>query len=311
MAQAATKLETAYQELIRQAAKGDVIHNDDSPMKILEFLKENQQWQETGDDKTQRTGIFTTGMVSRRNGRDVVLYSTGRRHAGENLAEVLKKRPEELDPPVQMCDALRRNLPGELKTIVANCLAHGRRKFVEVAKSFPDEVKHVLEELGEVYAIDARARSSELSPELRLQLHMQESKPVVDRLETWLKAQFSEKKVEENSGLGTAIQYMLKHWERLTLFLRVPGAPLDNNLCERMLKRAILHRKNSLFYKTENGARVGDLYMSLIASAKQAGVDPFHYLTELQRRQKEVTEHPSWWMPWKYKATLAKFYSDS
>ncbi len=70
--------------------------------------------------------------------------------------------------------------------------------------------------------------------------------------------------MEPNSGLGKAISYMLRQWPALTLFLREPGAPLDNNLCERALKKAILHRKNSLFYKTLNGAEVGDLYMSLI-----------------------------------------------
>ena len=62
----------------------------------------------------------------------------------------------------------------------------------------------------------------------------------------WLRAQFAEKKVEPNSGLGEAITYLLKHWDPLTLFLRKAGAPLDNNICERALKKAILHRKNSL-----------------------------------------------------------------
>ena len=77
-----------------------------------------------------------------------------------------------------------------------------------------------------------------------------------------------------NSGLGAVISYLLKHWERLTLFLRKAGAPLDNNLVERALKKAILHRKNSLFYKTENGARVGDLFMSLIHTAELYGANP-------------------------------------
>src|SRR5436190_16436945 len=70
-------------------------------------------------------------------------------------------------------------------------------------------------------------------------------------------AQFEETKVEPDSGLGQAISYLLKHWEKLTLFLRVAGAPIDNNLVERALKKAILHRKNSLFYKTRNGAQMG------------------------------------------------------
>ena len=70
--------------------------------------------------------------------------------------------------------------------------------------------------------------------------------------------------MEPNSGLGTAISYLLKYWDRLALFLRQAGAPLDNNVCERALKKSILHRRNSLFYMTINEARIGDLFMSLI-----------------------------------------------
>ncbi len=97
---------------------------------------------------------------------------------------------------------------------------------------------------------------------------------------------------------------MLKHWKKLTMFLRKPGAPLDNNLCERVLKKAILHRKNALFYKTERGARVGDLFMSLIHTAELSGSNAFDYLTELQRNAKELKESPGEWMPWNYRQRL-------
>ena len=96
-----------------------------------------------------------------------------------------------------------------------------------------------------------------------------------------LPALLDSRRTEPNSRLGKAIQYMLRHWKALTLFLRTAGAPLDNNICERSLKRAILHRKNSLFYKTLNGAQVGDLYMSLIHTCELNGANPFDYLTEL------------------------------
>jgi len=97
---------------------------------------------------------------------------------------------------------------------------------------------------------------------------------------------------------------MLRHWEKLTLFLRQPGAPLDNNVCERALKLAILHRKNALFYKTENGAHVGDLLMSLIHTCQLGGVDSFDYLTELHRRAAELASDPAKWMPWNYRDEL-------
>ena len=119
-------------------------------------------------------------------------------------------------------------------------------------------------------------------------------------LENWLNDQLDQKKVEPNCGLGQAISYMLNHWPALTLFLRVPKAPLDNNICERALKKTILHRKNALFYKTENGARVGDLFMSLIHTCNLASVNPFDYLTALKKHPADLVEHPEKWLPWNY-----------
>ena len=127
----------------------------------------------------------------------------------------------------------------------------------------------------------------------------------MEELEQWMTAQMAEKRVEPNSGLGQAMNYLLKRWKKLTVFLRRPGAPLDNNICERALKMAIRHRRNSLFYKTQNGASVGDVYMTLIYTAEQHGQNPFDYLTALQRNAKLVAERPADWLPWNYRHTLA------
>jgi len=143
-------------------------------------------------------------------------------------------------------------------------------------------------------------------PEARLRFHQEHSEPVMKQLHAWFLAQFEEKRVEPNSGLGEAITYCLKHWERLTLFLRQAGAPLDSNIVERALKKCILHRKNSLFYKTENGAQVGDLYMSLIHTCELNNSNPFDYLTELQKHAAELAENPAAWMPWNYRQTLER-----
>jgi hypothetical protein len=110
--------------------------------------------------------------------------------------------------------------------------------------------------------------------------------------------------VEPNSALGDAISCLLKYWEKLTLFLRVPGAPLDNNIRERALKKAILHRKNALFYKTCRGAHVGDIFMSLIYTCELCGTNPFDYLTELERHADRAASNPRNWMPWNYRETL-------
>ena len=237
----AASIEPAYDELIRQAAQGEVLHNDDTTVKILEAMgkraeKKRAEDEAAGEDASERTGLFTSGIVSVDQGRKIALFFSGRRHAGENLADVLRRRAAELGPPIQMCDALSRNMPAELKTIVANCLAHGRRGFVDAAKSFPTECRYVLKTLGKVYRNDALARKRDLSPQQRLDFHQAESKPIMKELHTWLGQQFEERLVEPNSSLGQAISYLLKHWEKLTLFLREPGAPLDNNITEQALK---------------------------------------------------------------------------
>ena len=198
-----------------------------------------------------------------------------------------------LAAPIQMCDALSRNTPklsDGAEILLANCLAHGRRQFVEVAANFPEPCRYVLETLGDVYKYDAEARAGKLSPAERLEFHQQHSGPVMEHLHEWLEAQFALKQVEPNSGLGKAITYLLRHWKGLTAFLREAGAPLDNNICERALKRAVLHRKNALFYRTLHGAEAGDLFMSLIHTCELAGANPFDYLAELQR-------HPRNWHP--------------
>ena len=301
----AVRIAPAFDELIHQAAQGDVLHNDDTSMAVLSLRREI----EDEADESERTGIFTSGIVSTRQGRQIALFFTGRQHAGENLGDVLTARATTLNAPIQMCDALSRNLPKmpeALEVIVSHCLAHARRRFVEVTPNFPDACRYVLESLGAVYHHDALARKNKLSPEERLAFHHQHSGPVMDRLHQWLTAQLEEKKVEPNSGLGGAIAYLLKYWKRLTLFLRQPGAVIDNNVCERALKKAILHRKNSLFYKTEKGAEAGDLFMSLIHTCELCGANPFDYLTQLQRHAGELAETPSLWMPWNYLDTLQR-----
>jgi len=292
-------IKPAHDEMIRQAAQGEVLHNDDTSMRVLHMERE------PSDD---RTGVFTSGIVATTSGWKIALYFTGRQHAGENLADVVKQRAPGLRAPIQMCDALSRNTPklsAGVEILLANCLAHGRRQFVEVAQNFPEECRYVLESLGSVYSNEAQARAGELSAEDRLRFHKEHSGPVMKQLHGWVEAQLAEKKTEPNSGLGKAITYLLRHWKGLTTFLRHSGAPLDNNLCERALKRAVLHRKNALFYKTLHGAEVGDLFMSLIHTCQLCGANSFEYLTELQRHAQELAAHPEEWMPWNYREKLA------
>jgi len=287
-----------------------VVHNADTTMKVLELAAGARRNADDEDDdepdkpSAQRTGIFTSGVLADAGEHSIALFFTGHQHAGENLADVLVRRAAELPPAIQMCDALAANTAGDLRTIVANCIAHARRQFVDVADNFPDECRYVLDQLRLVYKNDAIAREQKMSDEARLAFHQAESRQLMDDLKAWMESQFAERKVEPNSGLGDAIRYMLDHWSKLTLFLRQAGAPLDNTAVERSLKKAICHRKNSRFYKTLRGAHVGDMFMSLIHTAELVGANPFEYLVALQRHHDLVAATPADWMPWNFTDAL-------
>jgi transposase len=292
-----------YQTLIARAAQGQLLHNDDTTMTVQSLRsRSTPDPAATHDAVRERTGIFTSGIVARTDEHSIALFFTGRQHAGQNLNDLLRQREANLPPPIQMCDGLSRNEPQEFAPRLSNCLVHGRRNFVEAAPSFPDQCRHVLETLREVYRNEAQTQR--LTPEDRLAFHRAHSQPLLEDLHLWMQNQLDEKTVEPNSGLGQALTYMLKRWEPLTLFLRQPDAPLDNNLCEPALKMAILHRKNSLAYKTQHGADVGDLFMSLIHTCRLCGANPFDYLTALARHPRRVKEHPAQWLPWNYRQAL-------
>jgi transposase len=194
VAATAAALQPAYEELIRQAAQGEVLHNDDTSMRVLSL---NRAQARAADTASERTGVFTSGIISTAPGKDIALFFTGRQHAGENLADVLKQRATELRAPIQMCDALSRNLPKlpkELEIIVGHCLAHSRRRFVEVTPNFPEECRFVLESLREVYVNAALAREQNMTAEERLSFHQVRSGPVMEQLHAWLRAQLMTRK---------------------------------------------------------------------------------------------------------------------
>jgi transposase len=295
----ADQIHPVYRELIRQAAQGNLFYHDDTLMKILANLKEIQT-----ENEKSRKGSFTTGVLAVQDERRIALFFTGAKHAGDNLASLLKQRASGLSPPIQMCDAASRNVSKDVETLLANCLTHGRRNFVDLVPSFPEQSRYVIEALAEVYHHDEMAKKQALSADQRLRFHQDRSGPVMESLKEWLQNQLIQRRVEPNSSMGKAIAYMLNHWEPLTLFLRVPGAPLDNSLCEQILKRAILHRKNSMFFKTQHGAYIGDLFMSLIHTCTLNRVNPFHYLTTLQKHSSELFKKPKHWLPWNYQDAL-------
>ena len=281
-----------------------MLHVDDTSVRILELMDRTARQQLLADnvELASRSGLFTTGIVATGEGRRIALFISGPRHAGENLCELLRQRAEEMEPPIQMCDALSRNTQPEFDTILANCLAHGRRNFVNCHSAFPDKCEGIILSLRTVYKNDAATKT--MSADDRLAYHQRLSQPVMAAIHQQLTGWLTNREVEPNSRLGGAVNYMLNHWDALTLFLREPGAPLDNNICERALKRAIVHRKNSLFFKTRNGALVGDCLMSLIYTCEINQVSAFDYLNALQEHAELAKQAPQDWLPWAFQSAL-------
>ena len=293
--QVADAARPVYHALQESAARAEVLYADDSPVQILSLLEENRQQPEL-----ERRATQTTVIVAEGEGRAVTLYESGRQHAGENLAELLGRRPDGLSPPIQMTDALASNTAHAVESWVSHCLAHARRKFYEIREFFPEVCERVLEDLGTVYHQEAVTQRQHLTPDERLAHHQKHSAPVLEDLRQWLGQQLDRRQIEPNSSLGQAVRYLLGHWEALTQFLRLPRAPLDNNPAERALKMPILNRKNAYFYKTSCGALVGSLLMSLIRTCAQATVNPIRYLVALEQHAAEVRKNPQGWLPWNW-----------
>jgi hypothetical protein len=277
------------------AASGETLYHDDTGVRILRPLP-------AITDK--RTGLFTTGMVIEYGERKIALYSSGRRHAGENAAELLKKRPKELPPIKKMSDASSMNNSPAVPADILYCLQHARAKFKKIEGTFTEACRHVIEIIGKVY--DFEEQTVQMTKELRLDYHQKNSLPEMTLLREWMKEQFEKKTVEPNDALGSAFNYFLDHFQELTQFTRILGAPLDNNVCERILRLVVLHRNNSLFYRNDMGAFVGDICMSLISSCRLNQVDPYQYLITIIEQARAVRAKPEQWLPWNYALNLEK-----
>lgn len=275
---------------------------DDTPMPVLSMMAENK-----AKSEDERKGMQTTAILAQSGENKIALFLTGRKHAGENMGDLLAKRDPSLPNVVQMSDASANNFSHEFMDLVikALCMDHGRRNFHDLLKEFPKDCQHVIAELGKVYKQDADAKALGLSPTQRLLYHQENSGPIMNGLNCWMEEKFEKREVEPNSNLGKAIEYFLNHWNGLTAFLRVEGAPLSNAEVERLIKRCVLRRRASKFYKTEVGAWIGDIVTSLIETARLNGKNQFHYLVAIQEHAHHVREHPELWMPWNFQQTMA------
>lgn len=254
-----------------------------------------------------RTGVHTTGFLALFPLGKICLFQSGLHHAGEFFEKLMASRSLE-EEVLLMMDASSSNtckLKGMKNEVVqANCNSHSVRKFKEVGDNpvFSEDASVILELYAKIYARNAELAKE--TPERRQAVHKSESLPEMERIKKKIEDDFAALKVEPASALGGHYKYFIKHFEKLCAFCHHPGAPICNNACERILKRAIRHRKNSLFFKNLVGAAVGDIIMSILITAKENGIEPVKYLSDLLGNLKHVDKNPDAWLPWNYLQTL-------
>lgn len=312
---ASNKLLKFYQFLAKEVATGKVQHVDDTFALIIETAKRVEQekvnaLKEGLNPDKIRSGIHTTAVVSRFPGGDICFYSSGLHHAGEIVGKLLAGRDGSIeDEVILMSDALSHN-KSKLKTVnvkvnSALCNAHSRRNFYELKDDFQKQVDWLLLMYAEVFKNDKKTKS--LSPAERLAFHKLNSLPIMVEMKNKLIEDMGVNKVvEPNSKLGVAYKYFINHFDDLCAFTRFENAPVTNNLCERILKAAIRHRRNSLFFKNTLGALVADIFMSILISAHHNKINPIQYLTDLLNHADKINQAPRDWLPWNYKTTLEK-----
>lgn len=288
-----------FRALKHQAGNADVIYIDDTGNRILDS-KPQELPKRNGSGTQLRSGIYTSGLIAiTKTGKKIHLYNTNLGHAGEFLDEILRLRDSSLPPPIIMSDALSRNIP----TVTANatialCNSHGRRLFHEVEDNYPQQVKTILDLYGKIWMYNTKSTTLMHSHEERLAYHQENSLPLMAAIKIECDSYLESTSVEEHGGLGKACKYFLKHYDGLTQFCKVAGAPVDNNLMEEGLKIKIRSRKTSHFYKTQVGADVANILTSIIATAYRNDINPFYYLNSLQRNSELVKADPASWLPW-------------
>lgn len=255
--------------------------------------------------KSVRTGINATGVLLETAQGSIVLFFTGRHHAGEVLDQLLKRRAPTPGSPalVKVTDGASKNFDhqhrGEL--VEATCNAHAFLKFHDIKDKHPREHSLAGEVYKAVFDNDDEAKARGLTPEERMLFHRERSKPLMERLKGMCEEKLRNKLVEPSSALWEPLSFIINQWSRLTRFYEVPGVPLDTNLVEQKLIIPVRYLAASFNYKTETGAEVGDRMMSLIATARANSVEPVAYLTHCLRNHEELAKRPADYLPWVYR----------
>lgn len=258
--------------------------------------------------KDVRTGINATGVYWETPDGPIILFYTGRHHAGEIVDRLLRHRLLSEPKLVKCTDGASKNFDHEQseKLVEASCNAHALLKFRDIRDKYPAEYAEAGRVYKQVFDNEDQAKALGLGPVDRMLYHRQHSKPLMQQLKAMCQDKLKSKLVEPNSPLWEPLTFVVNQWDRLTRFCEVPGVPLDTNLVEQALIIPVRYLRGSFNYQSEDGAAVGDHLMSLIATARANDVEPVAYLTECLRCHKDLAARPQDYLPWIYRERMAE-----
>lgn len=309
-----------WEEYRKAVANSDQLASDDGSNRVVSLqmdikAEQKEAINEKKNPNKVRSGINTTSIIAGTEYGDIFLFLTGRHHCGESLGELLREHRSSSNSFNFMSDAASTHtqfINDYLDTIkTANCLQHARDRFKQEKNNFPKEAGIILGYISEVFAIERGIKQANVSNKIRLQVHKSLSLPIMNELKKYAQSLIDQKIAEPNSDMGKYINYLKNHWNNLTAFTRIEGALLDNNACERAVKIIKRYLKNSLSYQTKEGAKVGDLFMSLGATCKTYDISPITYFTECMRFHEQLAADPNLFMPWNFNETIAQLKSSS
>jgi transposase len=256
--------------------------------------------------KDIRTGINATGVYLETTEGVVLLFYTGRHHAGEIIDQLLQHRQRSKPKLAKVTDGASKNFDHAQKDklVEATCNAHAFLKFRAIKDSYPAEYEVAGEVYKKVFDNDDAAKARGLTPMQRMHYHREHSKPEMEKLKAMCQDKIKSKVVEPSSLLWEPLTFIINQWSRLTQFYEEPGIPLDTNLVEQQLVIPVRYLAGSFNYQTKSGAEVGDLHMSLVATARANGVEPVAYLTDCLRNHEDLAQRPEYYLPWVYRQRI-------
>lgn len=290
---ATTLLEPLADAVGRHVRAGQAIFADDTPLKLLA--------PGTGRTKTARVWVYARDERPWAGpAPPAAWYRFSTDRAGEHPADHLKdfRGWMHADGYAGFKELYR---SGRIDEVA--CMAHVRRKFVDVQQSQGSAVaEEALRRIAELYAVETEARGR--PPDGRVRLRQERSVPLLDDLERWLGVQLT--RISGKTPLAGAIRYALGRLPKLRPWLDDGCLELDNNAAERAMRGVAVGRKNWLFAGSEGGGRSAAVAFTLIETAKLNGVDPQAWLTDVLGRiaDHKITRIDDL-LPWRYAAAAA------